>query len=302
MPPIFFTSNYHPSLLLPSTFTTVLVRRQTVGIPQGSVLSGLLCNFFFGYIEKRLLGDILDPPPLSAQPPTSSVKRDVPVMNRFNGWNGDGVRPFYGRDAETAAARLSGGCFRSSPWGVGGTGARAAVGAESGCTSRLPGKVCGTAQAISDASHGEGGARSSACRSQRDHPCKTSSGERCGRDRTCGYGGGEASAGERPPFPHPEGDCTLLRQVDDFLLVTTSKEKAMAFVSTMHDQAKTGEWGFSVHEAKVSESAGSLPCLCAVGCAFAGEARNWWPQRLPSRADFSCNARTLVAGRAHYQV
>lgn len=43
----------------------------------------------------------------------------------------------------------------------------------------------------------------------------------------------------------------MLRQVDDFLLVTTSKEKATAFVSAMHDKAKTGEWGFSVHEAKV---------------------------------------------------
>ncbi|CAN0438375.1 unnamed protein product, partial [Ectocarpus sp. 8 AP-2014] len=33
---------------------------QAVGIPQGSVLSGLLCNYFFGHIEKRLLGDVLD--------------------------------------------------------------------------------------------------------------------------------------------------------------------------------------------------------------------------------------------------
>lgn len=271
MPPIVFTTNYHPSSLLPSNFTAVLVRRQAVGIPQGSVLSGLLCNFFFGYIEKRLLGDILDSPPLSAPPPTSSVKRDVPVMNRFNdsletSSNGDGVRPCYGRDAETSAARFSGGCSRSSPWGVGesglGTGARAAAGAESDCTSRLPGKTCGTAEAISDVSHGEGGAYSSACRSQREHPCEASSGETCGRRRTREDEDGGASGGGRPPFPHPEGDCTLLRQVDDFLLVTTSKEKAMAFVSAMHDKAKTGEWGFSVHEAKVSESTGV--CLVSV--------------------------------------
>ncbi|CAM9620468.1 unnamed protein product, partial [Discosporangium mesarthrocarpum] len=32
---------------------------QAVGIPQGSVLSGLLCSYFFGHIEKKLLGPVL---------------------------------------------------------------------------------------------------------------------------------------------------------------------------------------------------------------------------------------------------
>lgn len=33
--------------------------------------------------------------------------------------------------------------------------------------------------------------------------------------------------------------------------VSTSRAKAEAFVRVMHDKEKTGEWGFSVHEAKV---------------------------------------------------
>lgn len=60
------------------------------------------------------------------------------------------------------------------------------------------------------------------------------------------------AAGLPRPFPSPEGDCTLLRQVDDFVLVTTDRSKAEAFVGVMHDRTKTGDWGFSVHEAKVS--------------------------------------------------
>ncbi|CAM9377315.1 unnamed protein product, partial [Pylaiella littoralis] len=63
--------------------------------------------------------------------------------------------------------------------------------------------------------------------------------------------GGAWGEGGGCPFPNPEGDCTLLRQVDDFLLITTSKAKAEAFVRVMHDKSKTREeWGFSVHEAK----------------------------------------------------
>eukprot|EP00904_Undaria_pinnatifida_P007527 jgi/Undpi1/3904/HiC_scaffold_16.g07272.m1 len=54
----------------------------------------------------------------------------------------------------------------------------------------------------------------------------------------------------RVPAAGGSGRDAYFRQVDDFLLVTTSKEKAKAFVREMHDKAKTGEWGFSVHEAK----------------------------------------------------
>ncbi|CAM9723132.1 unnamed protein product, partial [Scytosiphon promiscuus] len=69
---------------------------------------------------------------------------------------------------------------------------------------------------------------------------------RQGEDTTTEQMGGR----DKRPFPDPEGDCTLLRQVDDFLLISTSRDKAEAFVQVMHDKSKTGAWGFSVHEAK----------------------------------------------------
>lgn len=234
-------------------------------------------------------------------------------MNGFDdspnhGWNGNGVRPYLERDAETSAARLGGGRSRSSAWGVGGSGpgagARATAGAESDCARPLPGNPCRTApEAISDVGHGEGSACCArACRRQREHPRETRSGGRCGGDGTREYEDGAASVGETRPFPHPEGNCTLLRQVDDFLLVTTSKEKAMAFVSAMHDKAKTGEWGFSVHEAKVSLVCWfSSFCLRAVGCAFARETRDAWPHTALSQGLIvpAMDARTLVTGSAH---
>ena len=89
-------------------------------------------------------------------------------------------------------------------------------------------------------------------RPEREGSCRA---ERCIVNGLCrGPGVEERRSCPTPqtrPFPDPEGDCTLLRQVDDFLLVTTSKAKAEAFVRVMHDHARTSEWGFGVHEGKV---------------------------------------------------
>lgn len=278
-----------------------------MGIPQGSVLSGLLCNFFFGYIEKRLLGDILDSTPPSAppSPSTSSITRDVTPIgpstdNRGNGSNNDdGMRPGCEGDVETSPAHLSD-RFRCPAWEVGGGSgsgvgarARAAASAESDLARPLLGKPCGTAETINGVSHGEGGGYCArTCQSQRGHhSCETAgSSGGCGRDRTREDDRGGASVEEGRPFPHPEGDCTLLRQVDDFLLVTTSKAKATAFVSAMHDKVKTEEWGFSVHEAKVS----LLVCLAWSMSSDVLNGRSGTGTHapaLPSRADYSCDAR-----------
>ncbi|CAN0129809.1 unnamed protein product, partial [Hapterophycus canaliculatus] len=177
--------------------------QQAVGIPQGSVLSGLLCNYFFGHIEKCLLGDVLESSPhLSLPTPAAAV------------------------DARRRAAMIP----NSAHDGRGRGGGIAAGG-------RVHGGGIGLGGGVGGSGGGSGGSGDSR---QRD-----------------GATTGRMAAGKKRPFPDPEGDCTLLRQVDDFLLlladssISTNKAKAEAFVRVMHDESKTGAWGFSVHEAKV---------------------------------------------------
>jgi len=58
-----------------------------------------------------------------------------------------------------------------------------------------------------------------------------------------------------PSSRHPP--LRILSARFSFLLslqISTSKAKAEAFVRVMHDKDKTGEWGFSVHEAKASQT------------------------------------------------
>ena len=231
------------------------------------------------------------PPPHPSPPPapTSSMQRDVPPTDPSNdsgrkNSDADGARPGCEGDTGGATAAHPSGRLQPAAWEVGengpGMGARPTASAASNGARFMLGKPCGTTEAMCGASRaGEGACCARACRNLIGHPCEAGNSARsgCSRNYSRGYQGGASegetrpfppwdrtrehqqgdSDGETRPFPHPEGGCTLLRQVDDFLLVTTSKEKAKAFVREMHDKAKTGEWGFSVHEAKVQ----ALFCL-----------------------------------------
>lgn len=73
--------------------------------------------------------------------------------------------------------------------------------------------------------------------------------------RSTGSVESECSNGD--PLGHSSSgdDHTLLRQLDDFLLITTNKDKAIKFVNVMHDRRRTEQFGFNVHEAKVTRRA-----------------------------------------------
>lgn len=214
------------------------------------MLSGLLCNYFFGHIEKRLLGDVLGSPHLFPPLPSgTSVRQEAEVAGVTGGEGGHGEEAADDRHCEykgdgtisAPAAPSLDHCV--SPRSGAGKGAERAGGRRGGAES-VP----------AETSYREAhGAR--AYRTVGAHPSEPSDGgggccesERCWPD---GKQGSPAAGALSDPFPHPEGDCTLLRQVDDFLLVSKSKAKAEAFVRVMHDSLKTEEWGFNVHEAKV---------------------------------------------------
>ncbi|CAM9515258.1 unnamed protein product [Ectocarpus fasciculatus] len=262
--------------------------QQAVGIPQGSVLSGLLCNYFFGHIEKRLLGDVLagGVPERPRLPPGGGGARGLSVGAVGLEGRGDGVDGGSGGAQDEGAASS----FRA-PAG----GKRARLGEREREGERPPkfarnspacsclgdaaapdsGRApCGGALGVPNGGGGgDDGNRGSpspqSCRNTSNHNGRVGhglcglvggarGGERCrlggnGRDEQRGTGPAEGDAsgdGEARPFPNPEGDCTLLRQVDDFLLISTSKARAESFVRVMHDEVKTGDWGFSVHQAK----------------------------------------------------
>lgn len=178
---------------------------QAVGIPQGSVLSGLLCNYFFGHIEKRLLRNALETPLHRAPPPGKHVQTPAPAVVGSDDDEDDGMR-----DGTTRCGK---GHRRSA----------AKIGRDE--------RHCGW-------------------RLQKDDEERLPYSDFMEWD--CGGGdGAPPSSGASGPFSDPTGDFTLLRQVDDFLLITTSKTKAEAFVRVMHDKDQTGAWGFAVHEAKV---------------------------------------------------
>lgn len=230
-----------------------------MGIPQGSVLSGLLCNYFFGFIEKRLLGGVLETPLSSTSPTAAPMLGGTGVFGRPDG--SDGLGCDRGCIAESGlcldnhlSPRLdsSGG----DNCGVSGEGRSFGCVAPLSRSGRGNGGACGKAEAACGGNLGEsfGWSHASVPRDGIDDGERSHRREKSGSGRGSeGWpveGRGYSMDGLRP-FPSPEGDCTLLRQTDDFLLVTTNKSKAEAFVGVMHDRAKTGDWGFSVHETKV---------------------------------------------------
>ncbi|CAN0157920.1 unnamed protein product [Ectocarpus sp. 12 AP-2014] len=255
--------------------------RQAVGIPQGSVLSGLLCNYFFGHIEKRLLGDVLDGGGGGGGGARGLSSRAVGLescsdsIGGGSGGQDEGAASSFGpptggkrarpggrererereREGESPPkfARISLSCSR-----LGDSAASDSDRASRGGVLGVPnGRGGGGGSDVNRGPHEtpqRQSRRSTANQNGREHG--SYGGERCrlggivdDEQRGRGPAVGEESGGERP-FPDPEGDCTLLRQVDDFLLISTSKAKAESFVRVMHDEVKTGNWGFSVHEAK----------------------------------------------------
>ncbi|CBJ34208.1 telomerase reverse transcriptase, putative [Ectocarpus siliculosus] len=288
--------------------------QQAVGIPQGSVLSGLLCNyFFFGHIEKRLLGDVLDGgvPERPHRPPGGGGARGLSAravglerrsdgIGGGSGSQGAGATSSFappaggkrgrpgerererererGRERERERereqegerppkfARISPACSR--------LGDAAAPDSDRASRGGVLGVPNGRGGGGSDGNRGphetpqQQSCRNTANQNGRGHGSYgpvggPHRGERCrlggnGDDEQRGRGPAEREeSGGESPFPDPEGDCTLLRQVDDFLLesddgISTSKAKAESFVRVMHDEVKTGDWGFSVHQAKVT--------------------------------------------------
>ncbi|CAM9246639.1 unnamed protein product, partial [Ectocarpus sp. 12 AP-2014] len=262
--------------------------RQAVGIPQGSVLSGLLCNYFFGHIEKRLLGDVLDGGGGGGGGGARGLSsRAVGLESRSNSIGGgsggqdEGAASSFGSPTGEKRARPGGREGEGEGEGEGERppkfarissscsclGDAAALDSDRASRGGVLGVPNGRGGGGSDGNRGphetprQQSCRSTANRNGRGHgSCGPVDGERGGE--RCRLGGDvddgqrgrgpaerEESGGERP-FPDPEGDCTLLRQVDDFLLISTSKAKAESFVRVMHDEVKTGDWGFSVHQAK----------------------------------------------------
>lgn len=194
------------------------------------MLSGLLCNYFFGYIEKRLLRDVLESPLLPNLPDTASMPHKV----RSSANASDPHISLRGHNG----------------------------GSRAGVKEQVPSSSCEPnvqnlhgAETTRNANPGYDAAVPPSSRSYCAHTHSQPGGSGC-ENRYVPADKEKSSSVDLSPFPHPGGDCTLLRQVDDFLLVSTSKAKAEAFVRVMHDRAKTGEWGFGVHEAKV----GFLAC------------------------------------------
>ena len=222
-----------------------------MGIPQGSVLSGLLCNYFFGHIERCLLGDVLETRPLStSRPPANAAatraatagavqaattagsrcgaggggKEDGGVRGQALGWD-------RGATGASSSSSSCGSCrpdegFSRVRSAAGRKRARLAVEGleEEEGGGREKGGNEDDAAADGDGA-GDRGAGATRDPSHRSRAAETGRGESQGR-----AGAGAPSAGgggnDDGVFPDPEGDCTLLRQVDDFLLVSTGDERS----------------------------------------------------------------------------
>lgn len=192
------------------------------------MLSGLLCNYFFGHIERCLLGRVLEtlPPCTTSRPPANACTRQAATAAGFlrggdfggGGSDGkDGLRghaPGWDGGATTGAPSLSG---SRRPEG-GGSPDRSTAGRK---RARLAAE--GVEQ---DEQEEEGDGR------DENHGERAGAGARgvrathapCHGSRPAETGGAAQERAGTPSggvFPNPEGDCTLLRQVDDFLLVST---------------------------------------------------------------------------------
>lgn len=219
---------------------------KAVGIPQGSVLSGLLCNFFFGHVEASLLGDILGsnlPPSAPRDTLSPSARKQKASDHERCGTHHDG-----GTTAKNEAP-----CLEETT--------RTELGETPVPGTRRGGSRARDPRQESTGSPGENCTPTKSCCGFRVGPCRHRGTETA---RGQELGGGQ-SCGTSPA--RPSRDYALLRQVDDFLLVTTNKAKAEAFVRVMHDESKTGLWGFTVHEGKVgSLRVHSVAASAAVGC------------------------------------
>lgn len=209
---------------------------QAEGIPQGSVLSGLLCNYFFGHIEKILLGGVLETlPPCTSRPPPppdtganhqAATTAGYPFRGGSGGGSGDGEDGVRGHalgwDSGAAAGAPSSRDRRPQE------GSRPV---RSSSSSGAAGRNL-TRQAAEGAEEGEqdgdeedddgcGAGARGAGRATRNNPSRRSRDAETDRAPP-GRAGGTPSSGV---FPDPEGDCTLLRQVDDFLLVSTGERR-----------------------------------------------------------------------------
>eukprot|EP00752_Nemacystus_decipiens_P012225 g10838.t1 len=229
--------------------------QQAVGIPQGSVLSGLLCNYFFGHIERCLLGGVLETRRHSTH--NDGGANQAAAASGFRGADGGGE----GEDGVRGRALC---------WDSGTTGASSSSGSRRPAESLSPVRSAtgrkrprlaaeGTEEQEQEEEggdkeedgRGDGAGARGVSRAIRNPSRRARAAETDRRASQGSAGAGTSSGGGGGGvFPDPEGDCTLLRQVDDFLLISTSRAKAEAFVRVMHDKRKTGKWGFSVHEAK----------------------------------------------------
>lgn len=214
------------------------------------MLSGLLCNYFFGHIEKRLLGDILKP----LVPPESNSTA-VGIVKPAKGNMGDGgqaVSFCCGRQRESeASGKLAHIGVRSFSQVNDASVPDSGGGIRCNRKRPHPSRETDSSFSYGDVSAGISEAKGHGGDPHGEQGYGKSGVTRCGWGRTSGDEH-MPSKEDLHPFPDPAGDCTLLRQVDDFLLVTTNKARAEDFVRVMHDKTKTGEWGFAVHEAKVS--------------------------------------------------
>lgn len=235
---------------------------QAVGIPQGSVLSGLLCNYFFGHIEKRLLGDILDgsvperphlPPGGGGGEARGPSARAVGLESRSDGIGGGSVSQDEGATSSFAPP-ARGKRARPGEREREREGERppkfAGISPSCSCLgdAAAPDSDRASRRGVLGVPNGRGGGGSDGNRGPHETPqrqsCRNTAnqngrgrgsygpvggargGERCrlggnGDDEQRGRGPAEGEeSGEERPFPDPEGDCTLLRQVDDFLLVS----------------------------------------------------------------------------------
>lgn len=208
-----------------------------MGIPQGSVLSGLLCNYFFGHIERCLLGGVLEPPlpPCASRPPANNSSASLQAATTVGLLGGDGGSGNdgggVGDDGEDGVSvrrrHALGWDSRATRESSSGRGRSCRPGEEfSPARSAAGGKRAGPAVEgveeeeeerkkgdCDDDDDGVGARRFRATRTP-SHRWRAAETDRASR--------GRAEMPSSGVFPDPEGDCTLLRQVDDFLLVSES--------------------------------------------------------------------------------
>lgn len=278
-----------------------------MGIPQGSVLSGLLCNYFFGHIERCLLGDVLETRPLStSRPPANAAATRAATAGATAGAGAGAVQA-----ATTAGSRCGAGGGGGEDGGVRGQalgwdrGATGASSSSSSCGSCRPDEGFSRVRSAEGRKRArlavegleeEGGGREKGGNeddaaadgdwagdrragatgnpSHRSRAAETGRGESQGR-----AGAGAPSAGgggnDDGVFPDPEGDCTLLRQVDDFLLVSTGERSPRTVVCHVPRPCPGLSTSSSVPSLCKCDSARVLPkssgvCLSCSLCCLLG--------------------------------